>query len=371
MKSSIISVGDSFRIFGSEVNTYTKLPVATYTVEFNPMMGFSLLKVDDLEVGIDKVYGHRDDKVDKVLRGYNATGRSLGLMLSGDKGQGKSLFLRMLAEKAVESNLPVVRVTIDVDGIADFIDSLGECMVVFDEFEKVFSKSGASRGMDPEGGGGGNRQDQFLSLFDGVSSTKRLYCITLNDVRRVSDYLLNRPGRFHYHIRFDYPGQEQIREYMTDQVPDITDDQIASIITLSNYTNLNYDHLQAIAFELTMHDYDADVSEIVEDLNIKPTESVNFIYTVFFKNGQTVEEVSGSPFGGSDRKRFYAEDKDLYARLSFSPNSIEFSKKTGRMTVAGKDVKADMDAEEIEKFGEVTRIEISPEGQGQYTYGAY
>lgn len=370
MKSSIISVGDSFRIFGSEVNTYTKLPVATYTVEFNPMMGFSLLKVDDLEVGIDKVYGHRDDKVDKVLRGYNATGRSLGLMLSGDKGQGKSLFLRMLAEKAVESGLPVVRVTIDVDGIAEFIDSLGECMVVFDEFEKVFSKSGAGRGIDHEGGGSSNRQDQFLSLFDGVSSTKRLYCITLNDVRRVSDYLLNRPGRFHYHIRFDYPDQDQIREYMTDQVPDITDDQITSVITLSNYTNLNYDHLQAIAFELTMHDHDVDVSEIVEDLNIKPTESVNFIYTVFFKNGQAVEEVSGSPFGG-DRKRFYVEDKDLYARVSFSPNSVKFNSKTGRMTVSGNNIKADMDAEEIEKYGDVNRIEISPQGQGQYTYGAY
>lgn len=371
MKSSIISVGDSFRIFGSEVNTYTKLPVGTYTVEFNPMMGFSLLRVDDLEVGVNKVYGHRDDKVDKILRGYHSTGRSLGLMLSGDKGQGKSLFLRMLAEKAVESNLPVIRVTIDVDGIADFIDSLGECMVVFDEFEKVFTKSGGSRLSESDSGGSGNRQDQFLSLFDGVSSTKRLYCITLNDVRRVSDYLLNRPGRFHYHIRFDYPDEAQIREYMTDQVPNITDSQITSIITLSNYTNLNYDHLQAIAFELTMHDHDADVSEIVEDLNIKPTESINFVYTVFFKSGQTVEEISGSPFGSNDRKRFYVEDKGLYARVSFSPNNVKFNSKTGRMAVSGNDVKADMDAEEIERYGEVTRIEISPEGQGQYTYGAY
>lgn len=366
MKSSIISVGDSFRIFGSEVNTYNELPVATYTVEFNPMMGFSLLKVDDLEVGIDKVYGHRDDKVDKVLKGYDRTKRSLGLMLSGDKGQGKSLFLRMLSERAIANGLPVVRVTIDVDGIADFIDSLGECMVVFDEFEKVFSSSSGARN-DSDGG---NRQDQFLSLFDGVSSTKRLYCITLNEVRRVSGYLLNRPGRFHYHIRFDYPDEQQIREYMTDQVPDITDSQIISIITLSNYTNLNYDHLQAIAFELALHDHDADVSEIVEDLNIKPTESTSFVYTVFFQKGPTIEVVAGTPFG-NERMNFYVENNDLFASTSFSPESVQFNKKTSRLEVAGKDVKIKMNSEEIEEYGNVVRIEICPDGQGQYTYGAY
>ena len=133
-------------------------------------------------------------------------------MLSGNKGQGKSMFLRMLAARAIESGIPVVLVSEDAEGIVDFLDTLDECLVIFDEFEKTFS---SGRGpLD-----GPNRQNQFLTLFDGTSSVKRIYCLTVNDVQDVSHYIVNRPGRFHYHMRFDYPSPDDVREYLLDQAP--------------------------------------------------------------------------------------------------------------------------------------------------------
>ena len=40
----------------------------------------------------------------------------------------------------------------------------------------------------------------MLSLFDGLDNGKKLFVITCNEVERLNAYLLNRPGRFHYHF---------------------------------------------------------------------------------------------------------------------------------------------------------------------------
>ena len=368
MKSSIISVGDSYRIFGSEVATHDTLPVGTYTVDFDPMGGFSLRKTDDMTVGLDKVYGRRDEKVEKVMRAYRTTGRNLGLMLSGDKGQGKSLFLRMVATRALEEGLPVVRVTSSENGLADFLDSLGECMVVFDEFEKVFPKGGGR--MVAEDSPSGGAQDQFLSLFDGSSSTKRMYCVTVNELRNVSDYLLNRPGRFHYHIRFDYPNTDDIREYMTDQVPDVTEAQINSIVMLSNYTSLNYDHLQAIAFELSLHGEDADVSEIVEDLNIKPVDEPSFLYVTHFEKGKAISAIGRSPFG-EGLKYFAINGSGIYVEIGFDSADVSFDPASDTFSIPGNVLSSDMNERELKSYGKIVKVDVSPRGQDKFTYGAF
>ncbi len=68
--------------------------------------GFSLLRLDNLVVGGERIYGDREAKVDKIFTRYGRTDRSLGVMLSGDKGQGKSLFLRMVAEARHRRGVP-------------------------------------------------------------------------------------------------------------------------------------------------------------------------------------------------------------------------------------------------------------------------
>ena len=201
MSSTYSETGGQVRVYDSAVKAHDSLPLGTYRVRFSSKEGFSLVRTADLAVGAEKVYGQREAKVDKIFRTYARLDRNLGVMLSGNKGQGKSMFLRMVAERAIAQELPVVLVTEDADGIVDFLDTLDECLVIFDEFEKVFA-SGRGHLAEP------NRQNQFLTLFDGMSSVRRIYCVTVNDVQDVSHYIVNRPGRFHYHMRFDYPGPD-------------------------------------------------------------------------------------------------------------------------------------------------------------------
>lgn len=285
MPKNIVSTGSTYRIFDESVRVFNDLPVGTYKVRFNPMAGFSLQKVDDLRSNGEKAYGTLEKRVKKIIRTFQNTTRSLGVLASGDKGMGKTMMLRTLADKArTELSIPVIIVDSNAPGLADFLDTIGESIVVFDEFEKVFR-------IDDEGE---DSQSQFLGLFDGMSTTKRMYVVTVNEINRVSDYLINRPGRFHYHLRFDYPKADEVREYMGDN--GIPSDQIDKVVSFTNVANVNYDHLRAIAFELSGGD---DFNEIISDLNIKRTERVRYQIELVFDTGKMVSSLVFLDLGDS------------------------------------------------------------------------
>jgi hypothetical protein len=318
LASTYIETGGHVRVYDDAVRTHQGFPLGTYRVAFSSKEGFSLIRIEDLTVGTERVYGGRDKKVSKIFQSYARSDRSLGVMLSGDKGIGKSLFLRMVAEAACEQGLPVVVVSEDNDGVVDFLDSLDECLIVFDEFEKIFpaGRRGLADGL--------NRQNQFLSLFDGLSSIKRIYCLSVNDMSDVSTYLVNRPGRFHYHLRFDYPGPDEVRQYLVDQAPGADPEEIENVALFSRRARLNYDHLRAIAFELRQPD--ALFSEIVDDLNIRTIEPSTYRIEARFPDGKVwSDEVEMNLFERGDVGRTFElrnSTRSIFA--SFVPRDLIF-----------------------------------------------
>lgn len=202
MSMNVVHSGDTYQIYGDALKTYEKLPIGTYEVNFSKFTGFYLSSHTDLSVSEDKIYGSTPAKVEKVLRGFRSVDRNFGVILSGRKGIGKSLFARQLATKAKEENLPLVIVSSYVPGIANFLSSIEqEIIVLFDEFEKTFADRD---GCSP--------QEEMLSLFDGIDGGKKLFVVTCNEVNKLNSYLLNRPGRFHYHFILGNPTPDEIRE---------------------------------------------------------------------------------------------------------------------------------------------------------------
>jgi hypothetical protein len=170
-----------------------------------------------------------------------------------------------LAHKAIEAGLPVIMVNHGFKGIASYLSDIKqEVVVLFDEFDKTF-KTGDNRPRRNDEPGDGGAQDEFLTLFDGLDQGKKLFIVTCNNLSDLSDYLVNRPGRFHYHLRFNYPTMDEIREYLKDKVDPKYHDQIEEVVKFSNVTDLNYDCLRAIAFELNLG---TPFSEAIKDLNI-------------------------------------------------------------------------------------------------------
>lgn len=274
--STIVASGGQYRLYDDSVRTYDRLPLATYAIDFSKMSGYSLRQVTPLAPGEETVYGTHAQRVDRIVSAYEAMDRSLGVILSGDKGMGKSLMLRMLAAQARDQlALPTILVQHSTPGLAAFLDELGEVVVVFDEFEKIFASNG-----DDES------QNQFLSLFDGLSVTKRLYVLSVNHLGRVNEFMLNRPGRFHYHMRFAYPEPEIVATYLRDQVQGIAEDQVDEVVDFSRRYDLNFDHLRAICFELRLGE---PFAEVIGDLNIKrPDRTDSFVEArITWQDGDT------------------------------------------------------------------------------------
>lgn len=272
----IVESGKRYRIFNNAITTYDQLPPKTYRVDYDPETRiFSLLEAHDFEIPETKIYGQHLDKVKKVLNSMDKMNRNLGVILSGDKGIGKSLFSKCLGLKARKKGIPVILVNEYHEGIANFLEEIEQTvMILFDEYDKTFDEKKH------------NCQAEMLSLFDGVSAGKKLFVITCNEIQSLSQYLINRPGRFHYHFRFLYSTADEIRDYMEDKLDKQYYDEIENVIAFSVRMNLNYDCLRSIAFELNNG---LKFQEAINDLNIiRISQYKNIKIIVEFENQATL-----------------------------------------------------------------------------------
>lgn len=313
-----IQTGNTFSLNDNSMQLHNVLPAKCYRVDFHQMKGFYLTLHDDIKVS-EKVYGIHLEKVRKTLSSFKSFERSLGVILSGDKGIGKSLFSKALAQEALKEGYPVLIVNRYVPGIADFLNEVDqEVLVLFDEFDKSF----------PDRIG----QAEMLTLFDGISQTRKLFIITCNDLTRLNSYLVNRPGRFHYHFRFEYPSSNEIREYLQDKLIEDHWKEIDKVIEFANRTSLNYDCLRAIAFEISLG---LTFEEAIADLNIiqiDSRETFNLVLVLEDGTKLRTKNVRFNSFSdethifdvGTDKK----EENDIY-RISFTPCDARYNAEYG------------------------------------------
>lgn len=314
----VVAQDNIYEIYGDSLKTYEGLPPQVYNVRFTKQSGFYLEKAAPLEIKEQKVYGVHEAKCQKVLKNFAAFQRNLGVILSGDKGIGKSLFAKLLGMKAIEQGYPLILVDKYVPGIASYLETIDqECMVMFDEFDKTFGDVQAEDGKMPP-------QAELLTLFDGMAMGKKLYVITCNQLNKLNDYLVNRPGRFHYHFRFEYPTPAEITEYMHDKLQEEYWGEIQHVIDFSRKVRLNYDCLRAIVFELS-----AGISfkEAIADLNIVNTHEECYRLILQYENGMTLSSRSCCiDLFADDEVSCWLEDKTGYycAKVAFDPSNAAY-----------------------------------------------
>lgn len=323
---NIVNAGSRYQVYGEDVQTFKELPIATYSIGYHQQMGFWLVKHNDLEVNEERIYGSHGRKVDKVFNSFKLSERNFGIILSGKKGIGKSLFARMIAEKAIENDLPVIIVDTAIPGISDFLSSIEqEVVIIFDEFEKTFGKSGKDDSNDP--------QIELLSLFDGIDNGKKLFVITCNRVYDLNEFLVNRPGRFHYHFEIGCPTSDEVRDYLNDKLGSGYQEDIEKVVKLAQMSDITYDCLRAIAFDLRQG---YPLEETLLDLNINYEQDVTFDITVRLTNGWQMTSYNR-------RVNLYSKEKTTISfrndvgefYLNFSPNKIQLINNT--LTLKGID----------------------------------
>ena len=282
MKNIIIKNERNYAVMsGNEISIFDKLPAAIFEVIYIPKRGFSLNEVDNFFKNHEKLYGEVEATVKKVLNTFDVVEGNLGVLFSGPKGLGKSLTVRNICKEALKKGLPVILVKEHFDGISTFIETICQpSVVVFDEFEKLYRNNRKTDKDDLEG------QDTLLNLFDSFLNGKKLFMLTCNDLSYLSEYLLNRPGRIHYHFRMHRLSVGEITEYCTDKLNKESHSLIPEICALgTRIPDFSYDMLRSIVFELNT--YRCGLDEVKRTLNIDARSKSLFNYTIYFKSGKT------------------------------------------------------------------------------------
>lgn len=354
----IVNTGNSFKIYDNSLKTFDNLPTQSYIVRYDKMSGFFLETYPNIEI-TEKIYGVHKEKVAKVMNSFKIFDRNLGVILSGAKGIGKSICAKLLAEDAIRQGYPLIVVNQYIPGIADYIASIEqEVVVLFDEFDKTFFSGDRDSIGDP--------QTEMLTLFDGLSIGKKLFVVTCNELKNLNNYFVNRPGRFHYHFRFDYPTDNEVREYLGDKLPTDLADEIEKVVSFSHRVDLNYDCLRSIAFELSIGN---TFEEAIADLNIMNIQKEHYNIIAMFKNGTRSHVCKNFCMDLFDDTEIYVDlyDEDGFEfRIRFNPTNAIYKYELGGNIIFAKDISDvdwhdqwyDEDEEDIKKLNERKQREL-------------
>lgn len=308
--------GNTYRIARKEALDLTEhLPGGNYTVGKDEMTGqFFLEHIDNFNIP-SKIYGDCLKHTDRVIRTFLARDNATGVMLTGEKGSGKTLLTKNVCAELAKQNVPTIVINAPWcgDKFNSFIQSIEQpCAVLFDEFEKVYDSE---------------QQEMILTLLDGVFPSKKLFLLTTNDKWRVDRHMRNRPGRIFYMLDFKGVSAEFIREYCNDNLE--AKQFIEKIVSISTlFSEFNFDMLKALVEE--MNRYGETPTDALAMLNAKPEFDGGSTYEIkVVHNGKEIDyqdTYRGNPLSADGVQVGFdtdpEDDNSDYIHKTFTANTL-------------------------------------------------
>ncbi len=265
MKTKYIIDDPTVQILKIGDNTISDtIPPKIYSVKFEPTRGFYLETSSQVLSLPTTIYGGTFRRTEKCLATYNDRQCSTGILLTGDKGTGKSLQMAHIANTFLKQNKkPVIMIKQAYGGTAftNFIEDIGECCLIFDEFAKMYPERQKEDGFT---------QHALLGLMDGVNKTKRLVILTENDKWDISEFMLNRPSRIYYHYKYKKLEESAITDFCDNKkIPSKITNEIIELSRKS--TIFSFDILQTIVEEWLR--YKEPLQDALDSLNVELKEN--------------------------------------------------------------------------------------------------
>lgn len=205
------------------------------------------------------VYQTKKDKifVDRVLKNFNSSGKNTtGVLLTGDKGTGKSVTAKILAERA---KLPIVVINPEMEEkyLEEFFKEFDQPVcILFDEVDKSFNTN------------------KMLTFLDGMHKTaKKLVIMTANDEDNLSGYIKNRCSRIRYYRHYNM--LEDAKEYAELICKEKGVENIEEIVNfiVNNIKYPSIDNISSFIDEVIFtKEWDLSLNEVLEFMNINVGE---------------------------------------------------------------------------------------------------
>lgn len=323
--SLYIQTAGSLAHFPAEATTVNSIPTGVWRLCWSKDRGNYLIPVGNPStVKLRKVYGNHHQRARKAVSTYiRRSDKPTGIILSGVKGSGKSVTQLLMSQELLDLNVPTIIVDSNIPGIIPFIEAIEqEVLVLFDEFEKIFEPKMGVDGDSPVELRQGDvyAQEDFLTLFDGVSGRHHLYAVSVNNIDCLTSFMLARPGRFFYHYTYAGVTHDILDDYIQNEMPDMPASGVVKMKLLAFMHTLTFDMLAAIA-----EDFNAGftVEEILEDLNIFPRENDKESQNTEKRFLAEVVEGDGLPQVLADEGIFFTDFEVL--SLNYSSGRIQAS----------------------------------------------
>lgn len=212
---------------------------------FKSMSGYRLRYKSDIIIP-EKLYDFENTFIDHVLNSWEINKGTMGIMLSGIKGIGKSLTAIRIA---LGTNLPIIfldKYTVDSNSL-DYLESLKtDLVIVIDEFDKILPISQNNK-MTLD-----TTQDDLLHRLDpGYDKENNyMYLFTSNHLHSINTFLLNRPSRIRYLRLYEEMDKDLIINIIEDhlEIPKFKYDLLENI----GSKGLNVDVLLKIIEEINI-----------------------------------------------------------------------------------------------------------------------
>ena len=125
------------------VEVSDRLPPGNYVIKQDPFGNLFLEEIESFEFK-GKKYGDNDKNRDRIFSTFMSRSSSTGVMLTGEKGSGKTLLAKTLTMKCADEGIPTIVINSPWRGDAfnQLLQDISQpCMVLFDEFEKVYDSN--------------------------------------------------------------------------------------------------------------------------------------------------------------------------------------------------------------------------------------
>lgn len=262
----ILKIGNFYSVTEESYEIHENLPLGVYQLTKRLDGEYDLIKIKDLSLP-NKLYGDLSI-VDKWIKSFNTFDKNLGILLSGLKGSGKTIYAKKFC---IDSKRPVILINepISGEGFNRILSAkeLNGSVIFIDEYEKIYNDR--------------DKENLLLSILDGQVDNHLAFVLTVNESSLVSSNIINRPGRIKYLKSFGSLDFDTIDQVIQDRLDNQKhkDDLVSSLKKLDFIT---YDVLNTIIDEINIFDEPASIccknlNLSREDVYVKVFEEIDGI----------------------------------------------------------------------------------------------